>query len=64
MPRAKKQAPPRAKRGSIETAFILRMPSELRALAQRAAESDGVSESEWWRRAGAAALLVSADRSR
>jgi predicted HicB family RNase H-like nuclease len=46
--------PKRAKKGSIDSAVLVRLPDELRGRADRAAKKQGLSLAEWIRRAMAA----------
>lgn len=46
----------RALRGSVEERYLLKLPSELAARVKAAAEREGLSRAEWWRRAGEAWL--------
>jgi hypothetical protein len=52
----KKPERQRALRGSIEARLLLRLPDDLDKAARKAAKRQGVSVTEWWRRAGLRAL--------
>ncbi len=56
-----KKDPPRAPRGSNETAQIVRMSTDLAERVKKAAKREGISLAEWWRTAAEAAL-ASGDR--
>lgn len=46
-----KTPPKRAKKGSVDTAVLVRMDGRLREQVHRAARREGVSDSEWLRSA-------------
>jgi predicted HicB family RNase H-like nuclease len=50
----------RAPKGSVETHVLLRIPKDLHESIKRKADYEGISISEWWRRAGRNALACHA----
>lgn len=42
----------RAPKGGVEARLLLRLPREMAEQAKEAARREGISISEWWRRAG------------